>query len=94
MLVERLHDLARVGSVCKCDTTTKSLSVSLVTHSADTYCIPLASSPVNPLASLGELIPLALAALGRAGVSKTALRLDAPVGGLWDGVFGTKPFNL
>lgn len=81
MLVERLDDLSRIRSLCKCDAPRKCLSVSFITHDRYTHCAPLASPFTAPLASLGELMPLALAVLGAAGVSKAALRFDAPVEG-------------
>ena len=46
-----------------------------------THFTPLAPPLMPPLASLGELIPFALADLGIAGVSKADLRFVIPVEG-------------
>lgn len=81
MLVEGLDNLSRIGSLCKCDAPREYLSVSFIAHDKYTHCAPLPSRFTAPLASLGELMPLALAVLGAAGVSKTALRLDVPAEG-------------
>ena len=46
-----------------------------------TYFTPVLSPFIPPLASLGELIPFALADLGIAGVSKADLRFAVPAEG-------------